>query len=489
MTILAGLVYVNALRNPFVYDDYHTVQTNPSIQSVTNIRAIVLYDVKRPIVNFSYAVDRALWGTEPLGFHVTNVLFHMLNVLLLFRLASQLTQSDIAAGAGAALFAVHPMMTEAVGYISGRSEVLCATLLLLALSCGRRWIRGDGALWAAMTAGLWLASMATKEIGVMFPLVLFAYDWFVAAGDADGRRRRIFTVYLPLVLLAVAAGIVRLAILARIEHPGEVRIHWPYFLIALDVVRRYVGLMFYPVGQTIFHVVTPVDGVLDPRALLAFALLGAMVTLAWRARKNQGVVTVGILWFLLLLAPSAVLTVLDQGEPMAEHRVYAASAGLFLAAGSAIGWLSARLKRADRQLTWLAPAGLTLVVVSLCAETFLRNQVWSDPVTLWRESVDLAPRHFRPRLLLGEALQDAGRLDEAAEQFKTAIRLRPDEPTGYVKLGGFLAATGQLQGAREQFHEAIRVDPQNASARQALTVLDADDITLTSQPVGNDRGR
>src|SRR5258706_4043565 len=162
LAILAGFVYVNALHNPFVYDDYHTVQANRSIQSVSNIRAIVLYDVKRPIVNFSYAVDRALWGTEPLGFHVTNVLFHMLNVLLLFRLASQLTRSDVAADAGAALFAVHPMMTEAVGYVSGRSEVLCATLMLLALSCGRRWIRGDGARWAAITAGLWLAATATK---------------------------------------------------------------------------------------------------------------------------------------------------------------------------------------------------------------------------------------------------------------------------------------------------------------------------------------
>ena len=138
-------MYLNALHNPFVYDDYHTVVANTSIQSVANLRAMVLHDVKRPIVNVSYAIDRALWGPAPLGFHVTNVLLHMLNVVLLFHLALRgWRATGSAAFAAAALFAVHPMMTEAVGYISGRSELLCATFFLPAVMCGRRWLRGDG---------------------------------------------------------------------------------------------------------------------------------------------------------------------------------------------------------------------------------------------------------------------------------------------------------------------------------------------------------
>ena len=142
--LLGGVVYLNALHNPFVYDDYHTVVENASIARVTDLRAIVLGAVTRPIVNFSYAVDRALWGTKPLGFHVTNVLLHMLNVVLLFALARRLSEDRLAAFAAAALFAVHPMMTEAVGYIAGRSEVLCATFFLPAVMCGRRWLRGGG---------------------------------------------------------------------------------------------------------------------------------------------------------------------------------------------------------------------------------------------------------------------------------------------------------------------------------------------------------
>jgi len=164
--LLAGLVYLNGLHNPFVYDDYHTVVANASIQRGAGFRAIVLHDITRPLTNFSYAIDRAIWGAGPFGFHVTSVLLHMLNVVLLFQLAWRLGQDrgtggdgeqaspvspEVVAFVAAALFAVHPMMTEAVGYVSGRSEVLCATWFLLGLLSGRRWIRGDD---ATVTAGL-----------------------------------------------------------------------------------------------------------------------------------------------------------------------------------------------------------------------------------------------------------------------------------------------------------------------------------------------
>ncbi len=152
---LPALVYLNALDNPFVYDDHHTVVENPSIDDVSEVRAIVLGDMTRPVVNFSYALDRAIWGASHSAIHVTNVLLHMLNVVLLFRLACGRSRTGRPAGgeliaglraavvaiATAAAFGLHPMMTEAVGYISGRSEVLCATFFMLALLAGRRWMR------------------------------------------------------------------------------------------------------------------------------------------------------------------------------------------------------------------------------------------------------------------------------------------------------------------------------------------------------------
>jgi protein O-mannosyl-transferase len=469
--LLAGLVYLNVLHNPFVYDDYHTVVANASLRDVANVRGIILHDVTRPLVNFSYAIDHALWGAKPLGYHVTNVLLHMLNVILLFLLARRLTQDRLVAFAAASLFAVHPMMTEAVGYISGRSEVLCATWVLLGVLCGLRWMNGDGGTWAVLTVALWGVALATKETAAMFPFVLVACDWSTVPGSAAERRRRFVTLYVPLMATAAIAGIGRLMVL-RVEYPGQVSVHWRYALLELDVARRYIWLLMNPAGQTLFHEVTAIRGLFEPRALLALAASGLLLALAWRLRKVERIASLGIVWFLLLLIPSAALAVLDQGEPMAEHRVYLASCGAFLAAGAGIGRLGDWMVRRRPRMRWVGATALALVLSAFSAETLLRNAVWADPVTLWRESVDLAPIHFRPRLLLGEALQDAGRREEAVEQYKIGIRLRPMELTGYVKLGLCLAEMGRLSEARQSLRDAVAVDPHNGPARRALALLE-----------------
>src|SRR5262249_14159742 len=140
---------------------------------------IALHDATRPLVNLSYAVDRAIWGPAPRGFHVTSVLLHMLNVALLFALALRLTTDRYSSTTNserttnpestkrdeasnverttfvtAVLFAVHPLMTEAVGYVSGRSEVLCAAFFLTGFLTARRWMLGGGAIW-------WVSAIAS----------------------------------------------------------------------------------------------------------------------------------------------------------------------------------------------------------------------------------------------------------------------------------------------------------------------------------------
>ena len=484
--LLAGGVYLNALGNPFVYDDYRTIVANRSLDDLTNLRAIALHDITRPLVNFSYALDRAIWGAGPLGHHVTSLLLHVAVVILLYRLASRLSfdwrrqdgRGVQAVGgslpfAAAALFAVHPMMSEAVGYISGRSEVLCAALFLPALLCGRRWLRGGGARWAAATVALWVAALAAKETAAIFPFVLLAFDLLTGEGDAHARRQRMLRVHAPLVAVAVVAGVARLAVLAWIEYPGQTILRWDYGLLALDVIRRYAGLLLVPTGQTAFHQVAAIDGPGDPRAVLAVASLGLMLFLVWKVRRPEPVASFGLLWFLLALLPSSLLILLDRGEPMAEHRVYLGGAGFCLAIGALVDRAAGWMARSSAGLRQLGAAALGLVIVAFAAQTIQRNRVWSDPLTLWGESVELAPEHYRPRLLLGEALHDAGRVDEAIVQFRTAVELRPSDPAGRVKLGQSLAELGRLEEARRHFLDAIALDPRHDSARQSLDLLDA----------------
>jgi hypothetical protein len=479
--LLAGAVYANALHNPFVYDDYRTVVENPSIREPF-LLPILLYDRTRPLTNLTFAIDRTIWGystPEPLGFHVTNLALHLLNIGLLFRLAVSLARerggaaaSVVGPFAAAALFAVHPMMTESVGYISGRFELLSTTFYLAAILAGRRWLRGDENPWALLTILFWFAALASKETAVMFPFVLFALDWFTCSpGDSPRRRMRVYT---PIMATTALLGMLRLVFLIGIESASLPAVRGVYGLIALDVLRRYLALMVNPAGQTIFHSVQAFTEIFSLRVLFAAALPVLLVVVALRLRRIDGRIGAGIAWFLFAMIPSSTLVIMGIGEPMAEHRVYLASCGLFLAAGAGADHLrdwAARYFGPGWKPAAAATLVVAVVVAAFAALTVTRNRVWSDPITLWHESAELAPGHDRPRLLLGEALVDAGRRGEAMDQFRTAIRLRPGSPLPHVKLGQTLAELGRIDEARVEFRKALALDPQDPAARHGMAVV------------------
>jgi Flp pilus assembly protein TadD len=521
---LAGIVYVNALHNPFVYDDERTILDNASIWNLRDLRSIVLHEVTRPLVNLSYAIDRVIWGAAPFGFHVTSVLMHVLNVTLLFRLVWHLASDRssgsesgsrsaerplVAAFAAAALFAVHPVMTEAVGYISGRAEVLCATFFLSALLCARRWMKGDGTAWWLATFGLWIAALLTKEIAVMLPAVVLCYDRCLLGGSPADRRRRLLRLHLPLFAATLAAGAVRLAVFVGMEHPGDVSVRWLSVFDELDVIRRYVVLILAPGGQTIFHEVVPLHSLFDRRTLIGVGAVGSIAAVAWWVRRVEAGASLGLFWFLSLLVPSSVLVILDQGDGMAEHRVYLASCGLFLAGALAIARAWSALDRARLPVRILARTALAITLLSLSGRTILRNAIWASPVRLWREAADRAPGQWLPHAVLGEALDGAGLHEDAVVAYKAALRLRPQEEAGYMKLSMCLAELGRVDEAkatletlrvrspqsttvstglgavamisgnpdraRRHFLETIERDPRDVTARQWLAVL-AEDV-------------
>ena len=257
-------VYLNALNNPFVYDDQDTVVANPSLGDLSNIRFILTHSPFRPVTNASYAIDAAIWGLTPIGFHLTNVLLHGAVVLLLYiflrtacgdaraRMGDATgpqPMDDWLGFGGAVLFAVHPLMSEAVGYISGRSELLCGMFFISTLLLARAALERGGARWlaAAVTA---LLALLSKEVALALPVVLLAYDWLLFPGEPVARRRRLWLLFVPGVLvLALAAGF-RLSVAA-----GPLSAETPLLnlLTQAIVIWRYLALFFVPVGQSIMH--------------------------------------------------------------------------------------------------------------------------------------------------------------------------------------------------------------------------------------------
>lgn len=481
--IYSGLIYVNALHNPYVYDDNRTVLNNTSIEDISNVRHIVFREVTRPVVNFSYALDRAIWPVQPFGHHATSLFLHVINVLLVFRLAwdatldrrahgppgppSEVTPT-IAAFVAASLFGLHPLQTESVGYISGRSELVYSLFFLLALLAARRWILGEGRRWLSAAIVLWTISLLSKEVAVLWPVIVALYDRYVLGSPRPEWRRRFLRVYLPMLLVTALTAAIRVGVLLYIEHSDNTGIIWRFIPVEIVVAFRYFRLLLAPSGQSIFHQVQDITRLTDPALLMALAWLTLWIVLAIRIRRIDGVAALGMLWFVVLLIPSAMLVLLDLGEPMAEHRIYLSSAGMFLAVGTLFGriWplFGTRTFRYGMLCKFLLATWLTV----LGGMTVLRNEVWANPVRLWLSAVQQAPDIWVPHVALGEALEGAGSPEAAIVEYRLAIQLRPSEPVPYMKLGLALAEQRRLDDASAAFGKLEQVMPGSAVARNGL---------------------
>src|SRR5262245_3391297 len=469
--VLAGLVYANALHNPFVYDDHRIIVENRSLADLSNVRAILWHEVTRPVVNFSYAIDQAIWGPAPFGFHLTNVLLHMINVALFALLLwGSSRRPHLIAPMASLLFAVHPMMTEAVGYISGRSEVICGTFFLAALLSARASIVYRRVWWLAPAMAYWLLALASKEIAAMFPFVVLAYDRWVIRGDAAEEKRRLVTLHLPLFGLAAVLVIARLVVFTTMEHGGGIVPQWSFAFVEVEAIRRYVMMLLLPTGQALYHSISP-TGLASVQTLTGLVVLALLVGFMWTRRRSAPLQPFGLRWFLLLLLPSSALVILNRGEPMAEHRVYLASCGVFLTLAAAIDAALQRLPSLRPITRGVLVAGFAIVIVALAGRTILRNALWSSPVMVWLEAAERAPGDWLPHLLLGEELHRADKHAEAAAAFSRVIQLRPQEVPAYGKLGVCLSEQGRLDDAAAAFTRMKALDAQSAEASNGLALV------------------
>ena len=483
--LLAGLVYLNSLNNPFVYDDARSILNNRSLTTRASVTAVVRENVSRPLVSLSYFIDHAIWGPAPLGYHVTSVLLHMLNVALLFLFTRGVAidrlrgegmarerRATLAAGVAATLFAVHPMMTEAVGYISGRSDLLSGTFMLLSFVTVRQWLNTDRSFWLAVALAAFFLALSAKETAIVLPVLFLYYILLVRNDPPAARRRHLIMLCGPLLAIAIVGASVRLGLFVFVEYAGAVGWQWRFALSELDVFTRYLALMIAPVGQTIFHGVPATTSFLEPRAIVAMTTTAIWVALILLAAKRRSIGGFGLTWFVLMLLPSAILVLLNRAEPMAERRVYFASAGLFLAVGHGAAAMATMFGSARRFTRVILAAAGVVLVAALAGRTILRNLVWSSPILLWTEAVERTPNHWLPPLVLGESFHEAGRHAEAIAAYRRALGYGAHVAAVYEHLGLCQLELKEFDDAVVTFTALATIHPKSAAATNGLAMVD-----------------
>jgi Flp pilus assembly protein TadD len=467
------VVYAPTLGYPFVYyDDHVYVYENPQVQPGLTLDgaywALTTFHGGNwhPLTWLSLQLDAALYGgLNAGGFHLTNVLLHTANTLLLFVVLSRMTGAVWRSAVVAGLFALHPLHVESVAWVAERKDVLSALFWMLTLAAYLGYVRRPGVgRYLLVLLALALGLMA-KPMLVTLPCVLLLLDyWPLGRWESAVSSGRLVLEKLPLFALVLAACIV--TCLAQSEGGAMVELQAVPLEARLEnallAYVAYLGQTAWPLHLAVHY---PHPGLAVPaeQALGAALFLAVVTALLLVAGRPWPYLAVGWLWYLGTLVP--VLGLVQVGDQaMADRYTYVPLIGIFLLLTWGAG---------DLALAWRVPrAGLvaatTLVLLACAALTWVQVGSWASTLDLWQQAAAVSENSDRAHINLGSCFQKAGRLAEAQEEFAKAVALKPRHVLAHHNLGLVLAARGRHAEAVEHLQKAVALDPQNASAHNDL---------------------
>jgi protein O-mannosyl-transferase len=476
--VCAALAFANTLANGFVWDDDLLILSNPWLEGPRHLgdifsthfwgfssRVDLSRNYYRPLVHITLMLCRAVFGLQPWGYHLVMALGHMVASGLVYRVGLVLferREGSLAALASGLLFAVHPIHTEAVAWVSAVNDVALVICVLLALYL--LMTSGPGLSLRAALAGLVsLGALLFKEPGVLLFGMVVVYD-LVRGGRAWSLRQWLGR-YAPLALSLAAYAALRLHALAgagRTLHHTKLGLVG-YVLNAPPLLAQYLGALVLPLELNAFHVFEPVDSPWAPQVLAGVAALIGLALLAavlWRRAPSA---FVALAWCLLPLLPALYIPALGKNT-FAERYLYLPSVGFVLLMGLALEALERR-GPASRPLLL---GGLAVVVVAGGLATAWRNTVWHDNLALWLDTQAKSPETPEIHAGLGLALLNEGRLSEALPHLE---RAGGSSAPARRNLGLAYAMAGRLQEAETVLGEAVRLDPDNAGAWSNLCLV------------------
>jgi tetratricopeptide (TPR) repeat protein len=483
LILVTVILYWPAVRHGFVnYDDNFYVTANVHIQyglTGENLKWAFFNPVDNnwhPLTVLSHMLDCQLFGLNPWGHHLINVLLHALNTGLVFFLLRQLTGATWRSLMVAALFGWHPVHVESVAWVAERKDVLSTCFGLLSLIFYVRFAEQKGArsqqqgtsislilvpyFWSLFFFALGLMS---KAMLVTWPFVMLLLDyWPLERFKVQGSRfkvQRLILEKVPFLGLSVLMSVVTFVVQKRTVAVVSVE-NLPLGARgenALISYCRYLGKLFWPTDLAVFY---PYAGAWPmAEVLLAGGLLLGITALCVVIRRHRPFLLVGWLWYIGTLVP--VIGLVQVGEQsMADRYTYIPSLGVLILLIWGMYELTCRWRH--QLLVLSVPASAAIV---LCLG-LTRQQLgyWKDSETLFRHALEVTKNNYLAHNNLGFTLLEKGQVDEAISQFQEAIRLNPDDAIANINLGIALHRKGQIDETIRQFREAIRLKPDFAEA-------------------------
>ncbi len=545
IAVVTVLTYWPALRAPFIFDDHLAVLENSTIRALWPLSKVLTGPAQstplagRPLVNLSLAANYAAGGLDPWGYHAVNIALHVLCALLLLGIVQRTLEQTpwgtrrfqesgpraplAVALAVALLWAVHPLNSEAVVYVTQRTELMVVFFFLLTLFCAiRGWEKGKSKsyCWFAAAIAACAAGMASKEVMISAPIAVLLYERTFITGSFAAALRRSWKLYLGLALTWVVLGIVLIARPVSETMGFHLGISgWDYLITQSGVLLYYLRLCFWPSGLTISYDWPLAHGVgqVLPQGLAVLGLLAITGLALWRW---PAIGFLGAVFFMVLAPSSSIVPVVT--ELAVERRMYLPLAAVLalvvvgiwelviLRTGcdcpspSGRGWrvfppgegvevqptqnsvekcdvnpgiaglprphpagVPATLSRprgGERGGILLAAMIGGVIVLALALATNRRLSDYRSEVSIWTDAVAKRPDNPTALSNLGTVLYRMGRVDEAVADFQRAVVLAPNNFETHNSLGSALMSQGKIEQAIVQFRAAVQLSPKFADA-------------------------
>jgi tetratricopeptide (TPR) repeat protein len=459
-------------------DDDVYVTDNPWIQQGLNLQSIswavtsFREGVWNPMTWISFMLDYQLFGLNPAGYHLTNLVLHLGSVLLLLGVLYRMTGGFWPSLLVAALFALHPLNVESVAWVTERKNVLSTLFWMLSLWAYLEYLRKP--VWQNYLGimGFLILGLMSKQMLVTLPCALLLLDYWPLRRLGDSgkefqkRLPRLLLEKLPLFAVVTGAGLLTLIAahtddaLPSLERlPLGARLGNTPLAYAL-----YLKKMVWPMDLAVFY---PHPGTsMSPMAIaLAILVLAGISMGVWWGRNSRYLV-VGWLWYLGTLVPAAGLIQVG-GQSMADRHTYIPAIGIFIM----LIWGVAESAQAMRLRTaWLATASLGLIISMM---VLTRQQVghWKDSITLFEHTVSTTDGNYLVHNNLGTALLERGDVDAAIENFSKVLEVRPHSDRGLYNMALALRAQGKVEESAHYLARALQSNPSMAEAYNNLGII------------------
>ncbi len=460
--LVTAAAFSPALKNGFTnWDDPNLLIRNTHIRSLTTRNLTEFFTSSfggfggyTPLVFTSYALEYRFFGLDPKAYHVTNILLHLMNTLLVYIVIFLFTRKVWVSFIIAMIFGVHPVHVEAVAWIQGRKDLLFSLFYLLGIVSYVSYLRKNKrASLYALAFLCFMLSLLSKVTAVSFPLVVLLIEMYSTRQVDKGALKRVapFIAFSGLFLIVsfvtngINAGQSSRAVTSSLDN----------IVLFFYSFAFYVGKIVFPTGLIARYSVHvgqyPWQMVRD---ILVFGAFCGVAYFTYRRQADR--TTLGIGFFILTLLPTLFFHF--AGQPYADRYMYLPIIGFLMVCAAALEYLDQTRSQPGVMAKYLLCAFAGLVILLLGGQSFKLSRVWHDSLTLWNHVIKVDPKNATAYLVRAEALGDSGRTDDALKDYAQAISLSPEDPDIYVNRGSIYFDRGELDSAMKDYDKALSYD-------------------------------